>query len=86
MSAPTRNKTEAHRRRKQQDAREILSVGETRDAVVVDRYDGTPVADIREIVTFLEFGIPVQVGDTVRLKISYVDESWAKAVVLARLD
>ena len=57
MSAPTRNKTEAHRRRKQQDAREILSVGETRDAVVVDRYEGTQVADIREIVAFLEFGL-----------------------------
>ena len=86
MSAPTRNKTEAHRHRKQQDAREILSVGETRTAVVVDRYDGTPVADIRDIVTFLEFGIPVQVGDTVRLKIADVGDSWAKAVVLARLD
>jgi predicted RNA-binding protein with TRAM domain len=86
MSAPTRNKTEAHRRRKQQDAREILSVGETRTAVVVDHYDGTPVADIQEIVTFLEFGLPVNVGDTVRIKIAHVDESWAKAVVLARLD
>lgn len=86
MSAPTRNKTEAHRRRKQQDASDILSVGETRDVVVVDQYGGTPVADIREIVTFLEFGISVHVGDTVRVKITDVGDSWAKAVVLARLD
>jgi len=86
MSAPTYNKTEAHRRRKQQDPKDTLSVGETRNAVVVDYYDGTPVTDIQEIVTFLEFGKPVYIGDTVRLKISDIGDRWAKAVVLARLD
>jgi predicted RNA-binding protein with TRAM domain len=86
MSVPTRNKTEAHRRRKQMDPSDILSVGEQRDVVVADRYNGTPVADIREIVTFLEFGISVHVGDTVRLKITDLGDSWAKAIVLARLD
>lgn len=80
------SKMGAHHRRKQKDARDVLSRAESMTAVVAERYDGTPVTHVKEVVTFLEFGVPAYIGDEVRIRVVDVGPSWAKACVIVRLN
>jgi len=87
MSAPTRNRTEAHRRRKRDDAREVLDRGTQYDAVVEElTEDNTPMTHIERVRTFILNNKDLSPGDRLRIRISDVGESWAQAVVLAKLD
>lgn len=87
MSAPTRNKTEAHRRRKQYDAREVLPRGGQYDVVVEEiSDDGTPMAHIEQVRTFILKRNGVYKGDRLRVRISDRGDDWAQAVVIAHLN
>jgi len=87
MSAPTQNKTEAHRRRIQKDAREVLDRGTQYTVVIEDvTEDGTPMTHIEQVRMFIRNSKHLYPGDRLRIRVSDVGDSWAKGVVVAHLD
>ena len=91
MSAPTANKTEAHRRRKEHDARDRLQRAAQYNVVIeeepCDSNAGNAKTTIEQVTTFvIPANFSLYQGQSVRVKIVDVGDSHALALAIAVLD
>ena len=87
MSAPTANKTEAHRRRKEHDARDRLQRAARYNVVIeqepCDSNSGNAKTTIEQVTTFvIPANFSLHQGQSVRVKIIDVGDSHALAIAL----
>jgi predicted RNA-binding protein with TRAM domain len=87
MSAPTANKTEAHRRRKEHDARDRIQRGAQYNVVIeqepCDSNSGNAKTTIEQVTTFvIPANFSLHQGQSVRVKIVDVGDSHALALAL----